>query len=299
MSDVNNLLVILLVALGYLLRRLGVVEKDAADSIVKIVFYVFLPATIFYSLSHLEFRPDLLLMPLAGFSVALSCYLFAYFTKKSFGMDKPMQGSFIITSGAMNQAFFIYPFALIYLGTEGLGYAIFYDLGQAALALTLAYYIATKYGDSPNKNRSVLGNMVRFPTLWALFLALSLSFSGAYHHIEEVMPFLEMLHNCTTPLIMLSLGIFLEPRIAKVKPTLRVVFTRFVFSVGVAAIFVYLFDLTGIQRTIVLAASAAPPAMLTLVYAVEEKLDVEFTAALLSVTMPIGLIYIPILFNLF
>ncbi|MCK4492176.1 MAG: hypothetical protein KAU03_06105, partial [Candidatus Altiarchaeales archaeon] len=57
-------------------------------------------------------------------------------------------------------------------------------------------------------------------------------------------------------------------------------------------------NLEGLERITVLIASAAPPAMITLVYCGQEKLDVEFTAALISVCIIMGLMYTPILFTL-
>ncbi|MBN2014010.1 MAG: AEC family transporter [Candidatus Altiarchaeota archaeon] len=294
----SNLTVVFLVVLGYILKRGGVVRKEFADSMIKLVFYVFLPATLFYSLTQLELESKLLILPLSGFFVALCCYIFAYLIRKPFHMDRKTEGSFIITSGAMNQALFIYPFFLVYKGAEGLGYAAFYDFGQALLSLTLGYYIATRYGRGVSGVKKTLENMLRFPPLLALVFALTVNYLGLYPVIKPAEAFIIMLHNCTTPLIMLSLGIFLEPRISKPAPMLGVIFNRFIFSLCAAAFFVFLFQLSGLEKTTVLIASAAPPAMLTLVYSVEEKLDTEFTANLISTTILIGLLYIPLLFTI-
>jgi len=294
----SNLLVILLVILGYLLKRLGIARRELADSLIRLVFYVFLPATLFYSLLQLELKKELLVLPLAGIFVASFCYAFAYLIRKPFRMEKKTEGSFLITSGMMNQGLFMYPFFLVYLGTKGLSYVAFYDVGQAFLGLTLGYYIAIRYGSESAKVKNVLKNMLSFPPLWAFSFSLLVNYLGFYSSIEAIIPLVELLHNCTTPLIMLSLGIFLEPRIRKLNAMFGVISIRFVFAMGVAILFSLLFNLNGLERITVLIASTAPPAMLTLVYAVEEKLDVDFTSGLLSICICIGLIYTPSLFAL-
>jgi predicted permease len=294
----SNLLVILLVVLGFLLKKLGIVRREIANSLIKLVFYVFLPATLFHSLVRLELETELLLLPAAGMSVALSCYAFAYLTRNLYRMERKTEGSFLIACGAMNQALFSYPFFLLYLGTVGVGYVAFYDVGQALIGLTLGYYIAIKYGSDSAGITNVLNNMLKFPPLWAFTSALLVNYSGFYPSIQAAMPLVELLHNCTTPLIMLSLGIFLEPGIKKINAMLGVIFTRFLFSMIVAVSLTYLFNLSGLPKTTVLIASTVPPAMITLIYSVEENLDVEFTSRLLSICICIGLVYTPLLFTL-
>ncbi len=294
----SSLLVILLVFIGYLLKKLRLVRKGLADSMILLVFYVFLPATLFYSLVRLELKSELVILPLSGFLVALSCYAFGYLIKGIFRMEGKTEGSFLIACGAMNQGLFSYPFFLLYLGTEGLGYVAFYDIGQAFLALTLGYYIAVKYGSGSIQIRYLLKNLLSFPTMWAFAFALLVNYLGFYPSIEAAIPLIELLHNCTTPLILLSLGIFLEPEIKKPDAMLGVIFTRFVFSLGVAFLLTHILDLNGLEEITVLIASTAPPAMLILVYAVKEKLDVDFTSRLLSISICIGILYMPLLFTL-
>ena len=75
------------------------------------------------------------------------------------------------------------------------------------------------------------------------------------------------------------------------------VLLRFGFSLVAAYVLALAFNLEGPERLTVLVASTVPPAMFTLVYSVEEKLDVEYASALLSVCVAIGLVYTPLLFS--
>ena len=289
---------LVLVALGYLLKKVRVVDDGAADSLMKLVFNVFLPASIFYSLLQIRLTPELFILPAAGFLIALACYAFGFLAKGFLGMKRETQGSFLIACGATNQALFTYPFFLMYLGTIGLSYVAFYDVGQAVLSLTLAYYIAMRYGKKHVGLGKMAKKMLVFPVLWAFALSLLVNSLGLSHAAQPLMPFITMLHGCTINLVMLSLGLFLSPVIREGRAMAGVIFTRFAFALGAAFLLAYALNLQGLERTTVIIASAVPPAMLTLVYSAEEGLDVEYTSAMLSVCILIGLVYTPVLFTL-
>jgi malate permease and related proteins len=56
---------------------------------------------------------------------------------------------------------------------------------------------------------------------------------------------------------------------------------------------IYLFGLDGITRYVVILATATPIGYNTLTFSSIEKLDTEFAAALISVSILISMIYIP------
>jgi predicted permease len=58
---------------------------------------------------------------------------------------------------------------------------------------------------------------------------------------------------------------------------------------------VLLFNLQGLDRTIVTLGSAAPIGMVPMVYAVSEGLDTEFAAACISLSIIVGVIITPLL----
>jgi predicted permease len=288
---------IMLVLLGYLLKWTGAVKKEAADHLITLVFYVFLPASIFHSLLLLQITKELLLLPVAGFMVSLSCYVFGYAIKGFLGMGRKTTGTFLIACGSTNQGLFSYPFFLLYLGTQGLSYVAFYDVGQIILIFTLAYYFAIKYGERKAGVLQMTQKMASSPVLWAFALALAINVSGLTFAVAPIDPIITMLHNSTIPLVMIALGIFVEPRIKHARAMAGALFVRFGFSLAAAYSIVFALNLQGLEMITVLVASTVPPAMFTLVYSVEEKLDVEYASALLSVSVAIGLIYTPLLFS--
>ena len=289
-------MIIPLVAIGYFLKKTKAVKQGLADDLMTLIFYIFLPATLFYSLIQLELKPELLLLPLSASIIALSCYLLAYILSRK--KDKKIAGPSIIASGAMNQVLFTYPFFLIYTGTKGLGYVAFFDLGQAVLGFSLGYYIALKYGKNNFHGRNVLKNMFSFPPLPTLIIALMINYFGYFPKVAWTLPYLQIFHDTTTPLVMIFLGIFLEPKIKELKSMIVVLITRFGFSLLVAYLLVTLFGLAGLEAKTVLIASIAPPAMLTLIYSSKEGLDTEYSAAVISAGIIFGLLYMPLMFTI-
>jgi predicted permease len=297
-AALNGLTPIFILVIGFAIKRLGVVDKGAADVLIKLAFNVFVPATIFYSLLELKLSMNLLILPLAGLLLCLVCFLISFLVKDLVSSDKKTQGAFILGSGMTNQAMFSYPFFLAYMGVTGLSYAAFYDFGQGALGFTLAYAIAAYFGNGKISAGRVARKVALFPFMWAFALGLAVNYLHLASFVEPVTPLLIALNQANMPIIMLALGLFIEPRIKNLKAMTGLLAIKFVAMPVLALLFVMLFNIQGLERTTIVIASAMPPAMMSLYYSVEEELDTEFCAAFLSAGIIIGMILTPILFSL-
>jgi hypothetical protein len=88
----EKLSVLLLVALGFILKKAGLVSRRNSDALIRLVYDVFLPASVLFSLLQVQITPKLLVLPAAGFIVALSCYALAFLLKGFFSDRRPTQG---------------------------------------------------------------------------------------------------------------------------------------------------------------------------------------------------------------
>ena len=294
----ERLVPLFILALGFVIRRLKVVDKGAADVLIKLAFNIFVPATIFYSLQSLALSADLLILPLSGFVLALLCFGIAYLVRGMVSKERRTQGAFIIGSGMTNQAMFSYPFFYAYLGATGLSYAAFYDFGQGALGFTLAYFIAAYFGNGEISLGRIAKKVLLFPFMWAFGLGVIFNYAGLVSLIEPINPLLMTLNQANMPVIMLALGLFIEPKLDKIKAMTGLVAIKFLAMPVLAVLLVSLLNVNGLERTTIIIASAMPPAMMSLYYSVEEELDTDFCAAFLSVGIVIGIIITPILFSL-
>ena len=106
--------------------------------------------------------------------------------------------------------------------------------------------------------------------------------------------FLDLLGGLTVPLIMLTLGIYFELKISHPKTLLIGLLLRFGLGFALAFLAIKLFKLNGLSEKIVLLEGLAPAGYNTLIFSVQEKLDVNFAAEFVSVSILIGLVLIPI-----
>jgi predicted permease len=94
---------------------------------------------------------------------------------------------------------------------------------------------------------------------------------------------------------MLSLGIFVNLRFPRWKLMFMTVFFRMGIGFLLGLLIAFLTGLEGMDRMVVIMASAMPIGMLPLVYASTEGMDTEFAAACISLSIIIGIVITPLL----
>jgi predicted permease len=132
------------------------------------------------------------------------------------------------------------------------------------------------------------------PPLLSIIIALILN----YTHTplpEIITPFLQSLSYLVTPLIMLALGIYFTPSFVKIKPLISIIFIRVGIGFLLGILFVKLFNLEGVSRLVVLIGASAPVGYNTVVFSSLENLDKEFATSVVSVSILLGLILVPLL----
>ncbi|MCK4312520.1 MAG: AEC family transporter [Candidatus Cloacimonetes bacterium] len=284
--------IILIFFLGYFLKRIRLFKKETGDLLLKLVFYVTLPALIFLSISNVELIFEFIYLPFIAVAVIFIVYFIALFIGKRFKLPPATLGTFLIGSMIMNTGF-VLPFIIAAFGREGLALYTFFDLGNALLVLTFVYYIAVKYGGSKS-SKVQFRKFLLLPPIWGLFLGIIFNL-GKIELPQIAGNFLQHLGTPTIPLIMLSLGIYFSPKMKNIGKIITVLFIRMGFGLLLGFFFVSILNLQGLLRTIVIICSAAPVGYNTLVFSSMENLDKEFAASLVSISLLIGIFYIPIL----
>lgn len=285
--------VILIFVLGYFLRRIHLLTRENGDLFLKVVFYISLPALIVLSIIDIELSVDFIYLPFIAVSIIAITYGIAYLFGRLLHLQKLSLGVFLIGSMIINVGF-ILPFVIVTYGDEGLARISLFDFGNGLLVYTFVYYIAHKYGTEEKSRKMVLKKIVGSMPLWAILLAVSFNLSNTQLPLV-VNNFLELMGAMTIPLIMLSLGVYFSPKIEKFAPLVLAIIIRMGFGLLLGFLFVNLFNLEGLTRTIILLGSAAPVGYNTLTFSSLENLDKEFAASLISFSIIIGIIFIPLL----
>ncbi len=273
-----------LVGVGFALRASGLLARDDAQVINKIIIYVGLPAMIFQAVHPAELTWDLAGVAGVAWVAAVGTLLAAWALGRLTRLSAGVLGGFILVSALGNTGYLGYPVAQSVLGEEGLVRAIFFDVfGTVLVLLLVGLPIAQHYGANDEETPNPVREVLAFPAVIALLAALLLRPVGLPAVVSDG---LEALRRLVVPLIMISVGLSL--RLASVREHakeislvagLKLVAAPLV-ALGVATAIGWDSELV---RLVVLQAGM-PSMMLTLVIGMRFGLDTDFIASAILVT---------------
>ncbi len=285
--------IILIFAVGYLLKIFKIFTKNHADIFLKLVFYIAIPALFLISFSNVQLHGKYALLPVSSALIILTIYLISSFTGKLFILPRQSFGTFLVGTMILNVGFLL-PYIIAVYGDEGLARILIFDFSNGFLAYTFVYFIACKYGKNDYNKKLLFKKFIFATPFWALIIGIIINLTDT----KIPMPaynFLEQLGNLMIPLLMLSIGIYFTPKAVKVFPMITAIIIRSGVGFLLGYLLVLLFGFEGLTKSIVLIASAAPIGFNTLTFASMEKLDKEFAASMVSFSILAGLIFVPVL----
>jgi predicted permease len=279
--------------LGIILKKGGILNKNDGDLLLKIVFYLTLPALIVLSVSAIQISRDLIFLPFIALATIVLTFLFFLSAGRFFAGERRVKGTAAIGAMIMNVGF-LYPFIIAAYGHSGFARAVIFDFGNGLMVVTFVYYIACRHGDPANHPIKIFKKLCASPPLWALAAALTLNISNLALPLF-IKAALESIGNVTIPLIMLSLGVYFTPALVRYPLLIFVLVIRTAGGLGCGLLFAELFDLQGLTRSIAVICAAAPVGYNTLTFSSLAELDVEFAASLVSISIALGILYVPVL----
>ncbi len=283
---------LILIAIGYLLRVRKVLDFEKSRLLLNIVFYVTLPATLFSSMVKVNLSKEMIMLPISGALVLISFFIIGKIVFNQ--MNIPENKKKIMLLGIMmaNTAYLGLPLMGALYGEEGIVKTGIFDIGAAVIAYTLGYWIV-----SSSKGEGILKNASKVlfvPGIWAVIIGLIVS-SNSIQLGTPIMNTIAYLGAGTTPLVMIATGGLLQFKIKEKKLAGIIAAMKIVFGLIIGFSIVSLFGFTGATRDIVLICSILPCAMLTIIYASIAKIETEFAVELVTVSTIVSLIGISIL----
>ncbi len=273
--------------LGYFLKNFGFLKKERADIFFKLVFSFFLPVLIILSVSEVDISPEMITLPFIPPIISLFVFFVSFFSGKFLKMENQFFGPFLVGTIAINIGFTL-PFIINSYGNEGLARIIIFDMGNAFMVFTLAYYLACRYGENGDKKINILKKLFSSPPLWALGVGLVINFSGT-EIPRNVAIALGALGNFTVPLILIAVGTYFTPKIVQPTYVLLAVFIRMFLGLLMGFVVVSFLGLEGIDKYVVLMGSSAPIGFSAIIFSSLEKMNKEFAASMVSVGMLVGI----------
>jgi len=282
---------LLFIGLGYFIKKVGLVAREDGRILNRLVLYLTLPAMNLKVISGTPLSWELLLLPVIFFAAGALSSQLGRVSGHALALSRQDMGTFVVSMcGVMGSL--AYPFAEAAFGVEGVRTVAISDLGNAIAIFALAYYLSFRYArDGAFDGRQVLKKVVTFFPLHAFLLAVALNLGGVS---LGGLPggVIDALSAMNSPLMLLSLGIYLEIDVSRQERRILAVQLLTKYGVGIAiAVFALLvLPFEGPTRAVVFLLLLMPTSLSTLLYSVEQDLNPRLAAMLVSVTMVLSLV---------
>ena len=288
--------VLLLVGVGMVLRRFGVLRREDSRVLNGVIVYVALPALIFTSVAAAPLSLELVRAAGVAWAVSLVGLAVSWELAHTLRLPPRTAGGFVLAATLGNTGYLGYPIVQALLGPGTLPAAVFYDVfGTVAVLFTLGIAVAARQGEHEGR-LNVFKELFTFPAMIALLVALAFRFLPLPSAVSgTVMDWTGIAAKMAVPLIMVSLGVSLDLSALRgsVAPLGALAGVKLLLLPAVAvAVAVMTRDTSGMR---VLALQAGMPSMmLALVVGERFKLDTTFIAGAILVTTVFCLATIPL-----
>ncbi|MCO4331107.1 AEC family transporter [Staphylococcus hyicus] len=208
------IMILLLIALGYTLKRIGYVKGADAKVITTLVLNVTLPAVVIVNLNGVTLTPELSLLPILMVLYGLMTKLIVILLFIKYNNE--VRGTVAMLMASLNIGIFAYPLVQQMWPEKGLLYFGMADIGGAVLMFGLTYFIAGYFKNAEgtlNLKTIFLSCLKSIPLMtYIVMIVLSLC---AIKLPPNTITFFDLLGKANLPLSMLLLGILLDFKIER------------------------------------------------------------------------------------
>ncbi|MBO6123951.1 MAG: AEC family transporter [Methanobrevibacter sp.] len=295
---VTILSIVIMIGLGYFLKRIDFLSESDIDPFNKIVMYILMPCMIFHAIyaADLSQLPRLGMLPFIILASSFVTGIVSYFILKQFKLDDVTLWSVLVTVMIANTAFMGYPVTLGIYGNDGFLRAIFCDMATLTTFLLLSFVLILKFGGTV---KTAVRKIALFPPLWAVILGLIFNLLGI-----PIGPVLDNTVNYlgqgAIPLIMIALGLSINFD-ALSRSRSMIVFTsimKLALFPFVAFLIVSWLGLVNLEHSVTIVEAAMPSGMMSLLLAITYRLDYELTSDCILINTVISLITLPVIIML-
>lgn len=303
MIDVNSqfALSLIILLLGYALKRSQVVTEADGKVLAAIIFYITLPATILTSLDSLELDVMMLAMPLFSLGYSAVMYLVAWFSFSK--EDESSRGLMTVSCLGFNIGNFAFPLMRGIYGDEGMGYTAMFDFGNVFVIFVLNYVLSIRH--SPKEGiemdaKAIFKKVFSAPAIYCYILSIVLNASD-FQFTGFTASVLETISRANHLIVYLTLGIFLNISLdsTRWKRILKVLALRYGIGIMTGILLHVFLPWNILPRTILLIAFILPIGMANVVYMITYGYDEKLGGTLINLTNLVSFFLMWILLLLF
>lgn len=287
------LISLLIILLGYSLKRCNIIKDQDGESLARIVFNITLPSLILVTFSHMVI--DLSLLTLSGISILYGC-LMAIVGVVIFRKEiRTTRGMLAMVCPSFNIGLFAYPLVEAIWGQEGLKYFGMFDIGNSLVTFVLCYLIANYF--SPESSgwdvKAIFVKLSKSIPLLSYLVAITLTLTGL-HLPSTVLDIAQVVSKANAPLSLLLLGVYLnfsfEP--AYIKNAGKVLFSRYVIGLAVGLFFYFSTPFNALFKDTLLVGLILPIAAAVIPFAIEFNYDQKFVGTVTNITTLISFVLV-------
>jgi hypothetical protein len=314
-ATTKTISLLLLILIGYLFRN-KIRSKEQRDGIKTLILSLALPATIFIALLQIDFKSDLIVIPILslGFNIVMHLLIDKLPLRPVFNIPVNQYRTLIMLIPSLAPGLSCFPFIMEYSGQEPLAMAALADVGNKVFVLIISYTIAMKWYYENNKHHTTNGrskikdlllSLANEPVNIVIVTALAMLGLGlGYDAFPEFIRLsIDRLSIMMTPLVLLFIGMSMRLTWDQVRTIFSFLFFRSGVAYLISGLLLILFPVTDIPTILLIvvfpqsACSFWPCAHMAAVSKLEvnnpvKTFDQDFAMNVLACSMPFSVIQI-------
>ncbi|MDR2873279.1 MAG: AEC family transporter [Methanobrevibacter sp.] len=289
------LYIILMIFLGYTLKRMKVLKSDDLKPLNTIILNVAMPCMIFEAVYNIDVAlfPKLFIMPVIPILVFFLIGLIAFLILKVFNLSKSKVLNIFLPMILGNTAYLGYPIVLNIFGNDAFLMAVFFDISMPLVFLLVNVVLIINFGGN---RKDIVKSFLKSPILWAIVIAVVFNILniGVGNVLEKTM---RDIGGLTVPLAMIILGASFN--FSNIKDNIKIIsfisLVKLIIYPAIAFIFILILGLGDMEFKVGILQSAMPSAVISFILAIDYKLDVNLISSSIFLSTVLSFISLPII----
>ncbi|MCI3136252.1 AEC family transporter [Staphylococcus hominis subsp. hominis] len=208
------IIIILLIALGYLLKRINFIKSADSQVLSTLVLNVTLPSLVIVNLNsaNLDLSFSILPIMMLIYGILAKVIMVALFRK----YDNHVKGSVGMMAASLNIGLFAYPLVETIWPKNGMIYFGMADIGGAIIMFGVTYFVGSYYSEGSDQfNFKFLGKKLISSVPLVTYIVMFILNMANIHLPKASIDFFTIISKANMPLSMILLGIMLSFKIEK------------------------------------------------------------------------------------
>jgi predicted permease len=288
---------------GWLFHRLKILPDNAPQTLNGLIINLFLPAITLRHTVEMPVHAAYLLPVLSAWLVFGGACFFFWVSHRWTQFDRSTLGALIVTAGISSISFVGFPIFEMLYGAEGLQVGIMMSLcGTFLVCSTVGIAVVEIYADAAGlvNWKNILKSILRFPPFATFCIAFLLRCTG-YHHSAIVMDFLQKLGSPMNVIALFSIGFQSDFSLNNehIKALRWGLFYKLIIApLLVWTVYIVLLKQRGTSAHVSVLGSVLGSMNTIGIIAMRQGLNPPLIAQMLSISIPLSLLLLPLFYGL-